>query len=133
VRLDGDEMAANADDGDAGHFSRTYIPGSQDLGKALRYLQHDAAVVSLGGRPYAAASGDLSPGVGAMKRRTANRISGVLGMLAGLWALFGILASNVGAPWKILFGPFALGLFLSSLLQFLGLGRSNKGQDKQLK
>jgi hypothetical protein len=26
VRLDGDEMAADADDGDAGHFSRTYIP-----------------------------------------------------------------------------------------------------------
>jgi hypothetical protein len=25
VRLDGDEMAADADDGDAGHFSRTYI------------------------------------------------------------------------------------------------------------
>jgi hypothetical protein len=23
VRLDGDEMAADADDGDAGHFSRT--------------------------------------------------------------------------------------------------------------
>jgi hypothetical protein len=25
VRLDGDEMPADADDGDAGHFSRTYI------------------------------------------------------------------------------------------------------------
>jgi hypothetical protein len=25
VRLDGDEMAADADDGDAGHFSGTYI------------------------------------------------------------------------------------------------------------
>jgi hypothetical protein len=25
VRLDGDEMAADADDGDAGHSSRTYI------------------------------------------------------------------------------------------------------------
>jgi hypothetical protein len=25
VRLDGDEMTADADDGDAGHFSRTYI------------------------------------------------------------------------------------------------------------
>ena len=28
VRLDGDEMAADADDGDAGHFSGTYMsPG----------------------------------------------------------------------------------------------------------
>jgi hypothetical protein len=25
VRLDGDEMAADADDGDAGHFSGTYM------------------------------------------------------------------------------------------------------------
>jgi hypothetical protein len=25
IRLDGDEMAADADDGDAGHFSRTYM------------------------------------------------------------------------------------------------------------
>jgi hypothetical protein len=25
VRLDGDEMPADADDGDAGHFSRTYM------------------------------------------------------------------------------------------------------------
>jgi hypothetical protein len=25
VRLDGDEVAADADDGDAGHFSRTYM------------------------------------------------------------------------------------------------------------
>jgi hypothetical protein len=25
VRLDGDEMAADADDGDAGHYSRTYM------------------------------------------------------------------------------------------------------------
>jgi hypothetical protein len=25
VRFNGDEMAADADDGDAGHFSRTYI------------------------------------------------------------------------------------------------------------
>ena len=65
-----------------------------------------------------------------MNTRTANRISGVLGMLAGLWALFGILASNVGAPWKILIGPFAVWLFLSSLLQCLGTGPSRKGQDK---
>ena len=27
VRLDGDEMAADADDGDAAHYSGTYIPG----------------------------------------------------------------------------------------------------------
>jgi hypothetical protein len=25
MRLDGDERAADADDGDAGHFSRTYM------------------------------------------------------------------------------------------------------------
>jgi hypothetical protein len=31
VRLDGDEMAADADDGDAGHFSRTYMrPARRD-------------------------------------------------------------------------------------------------------
>jgi hypothetical protein len=29
VRLDGDEMAADADDGDAGHFSRTYMRGGE--------------------------------------------------------------------------------------------------------
>jgi hypothetical protein len=28
VRLDGDEMPADADDGDAGHFSRTYMGGA---------------------------------------------------------------------------------------------------------
>jgi len=43
------------------------------------------------------------------------------------WTLFGILASNVGAPWKILIGPFAVWLFLSSLLQFLGTGLRRKG------
>jgi hypothetical protein len=68
-----------------------------------------------------------------MRLRTGNRLWGVLGMLAGLWALIGILASNVGAPWKILIGPFAVWLFLSSLLQFLGIGLRRKGQDKHLK
>jgi hypothetical protein len=68
-----------------------------------------------------------------MNMRTANQISGLLGMLAGLWALLGTLASNVGAPWKILIGAFAVGLFLSSLLHFLGTGLRRKGQDKHFK
>jgi hypothetical protein len=62
-----------------------------------------------------------------MNTRTANRISSVLGMLASLWAIVGILASNVEAPWKILFGLVAVGLFLSYLLHFLGTGLSHKG------
>ena len=62
-----------------------------------------------------------------MNTRIANRISGVLGMLASLWAMVGILARNVGAPWKILIGPFAVWLFLSSLLQFLGIRLGHKG------
>jgi hypothetical protein len=49
-----------------------------------------------------------------------------------LWAIVGILASNVGAPWKILFGPVAVGLFLSNLLHFLGTGLRRKGQDNHL-
>jgi len=57
----------------------------------------------------------------------------MLGMLASLWATVGILASNVGALWKILIGPFAVWLFLSSLLQFLGTRLRRKGQDKHLK
>ena len=61
-----------------------------------------------------------------MNPRIANRVSGVLGMLASLWAIVGILASNVGAPWKILIGPFAVWLFVSSLLQFLGTGPRRK-------
>ena len=68
-----------------------------------------------------------------MNTRTGNRISGMLGMLASLWATVGILASNVGAPWKILIGPFAVWLLLSSLLRFLGTRLRRKGQDKHLK
>jgi formate-dependent nitrite reductase membrane component NrfD len=49
-----------------------------------------------------------------MNTRIANRISGVLGMLACLWATVMILASDVGAPWKILFELVAVGAFLSS-------------------
>jgi hypothetical protein len=62
-----------------------------------------------------------------MNTRTGNRISGVLGMLASLWAIVAILARNIGAPWKILIGPFAVWLFLSSLLQFLGISLRRKG------
>jgi len=68
-----------------------------------------------------------SVGVGVMNTRTANRISGVLGMLASLWAIVGILASNVEAPWTILFGLVAVGLLLNFLLQFLGTGLRRKG------
>jgi hypothetical protein len=32
MRLDGDEMTANADDGDAVHFWRTYMAGATRLG-----------------------------------------------------------------------------------------------------
>jgi hypothetical protein len=35
----------DADDGDVGDFSRTYMTWKSGPGKALRYLQHDAAVV----------------------------------------------------------------------------------------
>jgi hypothetical protein len=48
-------------------------------------------------------------------------------MLASLWTIVGILASNVEAPWKILFGLVAGGLFLSFLLKFRGTGLSYKG------
>ena len=68
-----------------------------------------------------------------MNTRTGNRISGSLGMLASHWATVGILASNVEAPRKVLFGLVAVGLFLSCLLQFLGTGLRRKGQDKHLK
>jgi len=132
-------------------FQNVHDVGSEDLRKALRYLRHDAAAVSLEGRRCAAASSDPSQWstgrsggndqlrrrwwreVGAMNTRTGNRISGMLGMLASLWATVGILASNVGALWKILIGPFAVWLFLSSLLQFLGTRLRRKGQDKHLK
>jgi hypothetical protein len=62
-----------------------------------------------------------------MNTRTANRISGVLGMLACLWAIVMILASNVEAPWKILFELVAIGGFISFLLQFRGTRLSRKG------
>jgi hypothetical protein len=32
VRLDGDEAAADADDGDPSHFSGTYMSGGSDAG-----------------------------------------------------------------------------------------------------
>lgn len=50
-----------------------------------------------------------------MNTRTANRISGVLGMLACLWAIVMILASNAVVPWKILLELVAVGGFLSFL------------------
>ena len=78
-----------------------------------------------------AADGDTM--FGAMNTRTRNRISGVLGMLASLWAIVMTLASNLEAPWTILFGLAAVGLFLSYLLHFLGIGLRRKGQDKHLK
>jgi hypothetical protein len=34
VRLDGDEMAADADDGDAGHFSAAYMAASRSAGRS---------------------------------------------------------------------------------------------------
>jgi hypothetical protein len=36
VRLDGDQMAADADDGDAGHVSRTYMRCFEPLGRRER-------------------------------------------------------------------------------------------------
>jgi hypothetical protein len=57
----------------------------------------------------------------------ANRISGVLGMLASLWATVMILASDVEAPWRIFFELVAVGAFLSFLLQFWGTGLGHKG------
>jgi hypothetical protein len=62
-----------------------------------------------------------------MNTRIANRISGVLGVLASLWATVMILASHVEAPWKILCELMAVGAFLSFLLQFWGTGPSRKG------
>ena len=81
---------------EAGHYSRTYMASEvRTRGSRSDTLQHDAAVVSLEEHPCAAGSGDLNPGVGTMNTRTANQISGVLGMLASLWAIVGTLASNV--------------------------------------
>ena len=37
MRLDGDEMAADADDGDAGHFSGTYMVRGGRNGRARPY------------------------------------------------------------------------------------------------
>jgi hypothetical protein len=54
-------------------------------------------------------------------------------MLASLWATVMILASDVDAPWMILFELVAAGAFLCFLLQFLGTGLSRKGYDKHLK
>lgn len=78
-------------------------------------------------------TGSYRLGGAVMNKRTANRISGVLGMLASLWAIVMILASNVEAPWKILFGLVAVGLFLSYLLHFPGTGPNAQGTNKQLK
>jgi hypothetical protein len=65
-----------------------------------------------------------------MRVRTGNRVSGILGMLATLWATIMILASEVEAPWKVLLGLVGVAGFFSFLLQFRGTGRSDKGQDK---
>jgi hypothetical protein len=66
------------------------------------------------------------------ERADSESNSAVLGMLASLWAIVGIHASNLEAPWKM-FGLATVGLFLSYLLHFLGTGLRRKGQDKNLK
>jgi hypothetical protein len=104
VRLDGDEVVPDADDGDAGHFSRTYMTWKLGPGKALRYLQHDAAVVP---------SSVSLEGVGALRapatwkmRRTGLLLIGLgvaLLLIAFLW-----LAANESIPlWWLAPGTLA--------------------------
>jgi hypothetical protein len=61
-----------------------------------------------------------------MNTRTANRISGVLGMLACFWGIVMILASNAAVPWKIVLELVAVGGFVSFLLQFRGTKLTRK-------